>query len=118
MEHTRRNFHHSDIVLEGSTNYLGWKLTLQRILDGLRLLGHIDGSAVMPIAPYFTNSSGSAATDEDTGATITPAILEAFEKRLEKWHSNESSAKMIICQTVSMEIRTGIAELSSFRHCS
>ena len=69
----------------------------------------------MPIAPYLTNSPGSAATDEDTGATITPAILEAFEKRLEKWHSDESSAKMIICQTVSMEIRTGIAELPSAR---
>ena len=84
MEHTRRNFHHSDIVLEGSTNYLGWKLTLQRILDGLRLLGHIDGSAVMPIAPYLIDSPSSAATDEDTGVTITPAILDAFEKMLEK----------------------------------
>ena len=115
MEHTRRNFHHSDIVLEGSSSYLGWKLTLQRILDGLRLLGHIDGSAVMPIASYLIDSPSSAATDEDTGVTITPAILDAFEKKLEKWHSDESSAKMIICQTISMEIRTGIVELPSAR---
>jgi hypothetical protein len=66
MEHTRRNFHHSDVVLEGSSNYLGWKLTLQRILDGLRLFGHIDGSAVMPVAPYFIDSPGSVTTGDDT----------------------------------------------------
>ena len=53
--------------------------------------------AVMPVAPYLIDSPGSVATDDDTGATITPAILEAFEKRLEKWHSDESSAKIIIC---------------------
>ena len=71
--------------------------------------------AVMPVAPYFMDSPGSAATDEDTVATITPAILEAFEKKLERWHSDESSAKMIICHTVSMEIRIGIVELPSAR---
>ena len=69
----------------------------------------------MPVAPYFTDSPVSAATKEDTTATITPAILEAFEKKLEIWHSDETSAKMIISQTVSMEIRTGIAKLPTAR---
>ena len=37
---------------------------------------------------------------------FSPAVLEAFEKKLEKWATDDSTAKMVVCQTVTLEIRT------------
>ena len=107
---TRRHLHHSDTVLDG-TNYLLWKLTLRRILDGLRLLGHAEGSTQPPVAPYLPDVSDSSVADEDVPPSLSPTLLDAFEKKLEKWHADDSSAKMVICQTVTPGIRTQIADL-------
>ena len=52
----RRHLHHSDTLLDG-TNYLLWKLTLRRILDGLRLLGHAEGTTLPPVAPSLPDVS-------------------------------------------------------------
>ena len=106
----RRHLHHSDTVLDG-TNYLLWKLTLRRILDGLRLLGHAEGSTMPPVAPYLPDVSDSSVADEDAPPSLSPVLLDAFEKKLEKWHADDSSAKMVICQTVTPGIRSQIADL-------
>ena len=103
-----RHLHHSDTVLDG-INYLLWKLTLRRILDGLRLLGHAKGSTLPPMAPYLPDVSASSVADN--GVPPSPVLLDAFEKKLEKWHADDSSAKMVICQTVSPGIRSQIADL-------
>ena len=92
----RRHLHHSDTVLDG-TNYLLWKLTLRRILDGLRLLDHDEGSMLPPVAPYLPDVSDSSVADNDAPPSLSPVLLEAFEKKLEKWHAYDSSAKMVIC---------------------
>ena len=105
-----RHLYHSDTVLDG-TNYLLWKLTLRRILDGLRLLGHAEGSTLPPVAPHLPDVSDSSVTDEEVSPSLSPILLEAFEKKLEKWHADDSSAKMVICQTVTPEIRSQIAKL-------
>ena len=41
--------------------------------------------------------------------------LEAFEKKLEKWVADDSTAKMVVCQTVTLEIRSEIADLPTAR---
>ena len=106
----RHHLHHSDRVLDG-TNYLLCKLTLRHILDGLRLLGHAEGSTLPPVALYFPDASDPSVADEDVPPSISPVLLDAFEKKLEKWHTDDSSAKMVICQTVTPGIRTQIADL-------
>ena len=101
-------------MLDG-TNYIPWKLTIRRILDGLRILGHVDGTSTVPVAPYLSDTSSSSLDTADGSPTISPAILDAFEKKLEKWCADDSTAKMVVCQTVTLEIRTQIAELSTAR---
>ena len=89
----RRHLHHSDTVFD-DTNYLLWKLTLRRILNGLRLLGHAEGSTLPPVAPYLPDVSDSSVADEDVPPSISLVLLEAFEKswrngtrmtRLRRW---------------------------------
>ena len=92
----RRHLHHSDTVLDGA-NYLLWKLTITRILDGLRILGHADGTTPLPVSPYLPGTPGSSVADDDAPSSLSPALLEAFEKKLEKWYADDSSAKMVIC---------------------
>ena len=92
----RCNLHHSDTVLNG-TNYLQWKLTIRRILDGLWVLGHADGSMSMPVAPYLLDTSDSSVADDGVPSLISPILPEAFEKKLEKWYADDSSTKMVIC---------------------
>ena len=106
----RRNLHHSDVVLD-DTNYLPLKLTIKRILDGLRILGHTDGTSALPVAPYLPNAYSSFDVDDDVPPSISPVLLEAFERKSEKWYADDSSAKMVICQTVTPGIRTQIVEL-------
>ena len=79
----RRSLTHSDVVLDG-TNYILWKLTIRRILDGLRVLGLAEGSTPLPMAPYFPDASGSSVADEDMPPSLSPVLLEAFERKLEK----------------------------------
>ena len=57
-----QHIYHSDVVLDG-TNYLAWKLTLWRLLNGLRVLGHVDGTITMPVAPLIPDSSSSSLDD-------------------------------------------------------
>ena len=78
----RRNLQHSDVVL-ADTNYLLWKLTIRRILDGLRVLGHAEGSTPLPVAPYLPDVSSSSVADDDVPPSISPVVLEAFERKLE-----------------------------------
>ena len=106
------NLQYCDVVLN-DTNYIPWKLTIQRILDGLRVLGHIDGTSAVPIAPYLSDTSSPSLEAPDGSSSISPAVLEAFEKKLEKWAADDSTAKMVVCQTVTLEIRTQIADLST-----
>ena len=105
-----RNLQHSDVVLDG-TNYIPWRLTVKRILDGLRVLGHADGTAITPVAPYLSETSSSSLEATDGSSSISPAVLEAFEKKLEKCATDDSTAKMVVCQTVTLEIRSEIADL-------
>ena len=106
----RRNLHRFDVVLD-DTNYLLWKLMIRRILDGLRVLGHADGSTALLVAPYLSDASSSSVTANDVPPSISPVLLKAFEKKLEKWYADDSSTKMMICQTVTLGIRTQIVEL-------
>ena len=46
---------------------------------------------------------------------LSPTILEAFEKKLEKWAADDSTAKMVVCQTVTLEIHSEIADLPTAR---
>ena len=78
-----RNLQHSDVVLDG-TNYIPWKLTVKRILDGLRVLSHVDGTLSVPVAPYLSDTSSSSLEAPDGSSSIFLAVLEAFEKKLEK----------------------------------
>ena len=107
-----RNLQHSDVVLD-DTNYIPWKLTVKRILDGLRVLSHVDGTATAPVAPYLSDASSSSLEASDGSSSLSPAILEAFEKKLEKWVADDSTAKMVVCQTITLEIRSEIADLST-----
>ena len=91
-----RNLQHSDVALDG-TNYIPKKLTVKRILDGLRVLNHVDGTATTPVAPYLSEASSSSLEASDGSSSISPAVLEAFEKKQEKWAANDSTTKMIIC---------------------
>ena len=84
-----RNLHHSDVVLDG-TNYLLWKLTLRRILNGLRVLGHADGSMALHVAPYLPDASSSSVTADDVPPSISLVLLEAFKNKLEKWYADDS----------------------------
>ena len=76
-----RSLTHSDVVLDG-TNYILWKLTIRRILDGLRVLDLAEGSTPLPVAPYLPDASGSSVTDEDMPPSLSPVLLEAFEIKL------------------------------------
>ena len=71
------------MVLDG-TNYIPWKLTVKRILDGLRVLSNVDGTLDAPVAPYLSDSSSSSLEAPDGSTSLSPAILEAFEKKPEK----------------------------------
>lgn len=97
-----RNLQHSDVVLDG-TNYIPWKLIVKRILDGTRILCHVDSTCIAPTASTLPNSIVSSSK--------VSALLTTFEQQLEKWTANDSTAKMIICQTVTLEIRTQIVDL-------
>ena len=79
----RRNLHHSDVVLD-DTNYLLWKLTIRRILNGLRVLGYAEGSTPLPVALYLLDASGSSVADDDVPTSLSPVLFEAFERKLEK----------------------------------
>ena len=74
-------------------------------------MSHADDSTALPVAPYLPDASSSSVTADDVPPSISPVLLEAFEKKLEKWYADDSSAKMVICQTVTPGIRTQIAEL-------
>ena len=98
------------MVLDG-TNYILWKLTIRRILDGLRVLGLAKGSTPLLVAPYLPDASDTSVADEDMPPSLSPVLLEAFERKLEKWHTDDSSAKVVICQSVTPGIRSQIADL-------
>ena len=106
----QRSLTHSDVVLDG-TNYILWKLMICGILDGLRILGLAEGSTSLPMAPYLPDAFGSSIVDEDMPPSLSPVLLKAFERKLEKWHTNDSSAKVVICQSVTPGIRSQIADL-------
>ena len=78
----RRSLTHSDVVLDG-TNYILWKLTIRRILDGLRVLGFAEGSTPLPVDPFLPDASGSSVADDDVPPSLSPVLLEAFERKLE-----------------------------------
>lgn len=59
-----RNIHHSDIVLD-CTNYFAWKLTIQCLLDGIRVWGRVDGTPTMLTDPTIPDSSSSSVYDTD-----------------------------------------------------
>ena len=99
-----RNIHHSDVVLD-DTNYLAWKLTLRLLLDGLRVWGHVDGTVTMPTSPVLRDSPISSLDDSDT-LSVSPAALEDYKKKLEKWYTDDSKAKVMICQTITLGIRS------------
>ena len=101
----RRSLTHSDVVLD-DTNYLLWKLTIRRILDGV--LGYAEGSTSLLVTPYLPDAS---VADDDVPPSLSPVLLEAFERKLEKWHADDSSANVVICQTVTLGIRSQIADL-------
>ena len=101
----RRSLTHSNVVLDG-TNYILWKLTIRRILDGLRVLSLAEGSTPLPVAPYLLDASGSSVADEDMPSSLFPVLLEAFERKLEKWNTDDSSEKVVICQSVTPGIRS------------
>ena len=103
-----RNIHHTDVVLD-DTNYLAWKLTLWLLFDGLRVWGHVDGTVPMPTSPILRDSPTSSLDDGDL-PPVSPAALEDYKKKLDKWHTDNSNAK-VICQTVTLGIRSQIAEL-------
>lgn len=65
------NLQHSDIVLDG-TNYIPWKLTVKRIIDGTRILHHVDGTGTAPTAPSLLDST--------TSPTNSFVLLLAFEQ--------------------------------------
>ena len=65
-----RNLQHSDVVLDGS-NYIPWKLTVKRILDGLRVLSHVDGSSAAPVPPYLSDSSSSSLKTTDGSTSLS-----------------------------------------------
>ena len=108
-EARHRSLHQCDVVLDG-TNYLAWRLTLRLLLDGLRVWGHVAGTVTLPPSPVPQDSFDSSLDDGETHS-ISPAALEDYEKRLEKWYANDSKAKVLICQTVTLGIRSQIAEL-------
>ena len=58
------------------------------------------------MAPYLLDASSSSVTADDVLPSISPVLLETFEKKLEKWYADDSSAKMVICQTVTLGIHT------------
>ena len=68
----------------------------------------------MPIAPLFLDSSGSSLDDMDHPPPVSSAALEAYEKKLEKWYTDDSNVKVVICQTV-VEIRSQIAKFPTAR---
>ena len=109
-----RNIHHSDVVLDG-TYYLAWKLTLRRLLDGIRVLGHIDGTTLMPAAPSLPDSSSSSIDDAEGPPQISQTLLDAYEKKLNKLYVDDANAKVMICQTVVLEIHSQIPELPTVR---
>ena len=87
------------------------ELTIRRILDGLRVLDLAEGSMPLPVAPYLPDASGSSVADEDIPPSLSPVLLEAFERKLEKWLTDDSSVKVVICQSVTPGIRSQIADL-------
>ena len=107
-----RNLQHSDVVLDG-TNYIPWKLTVKRIFDGLRVFSHVDDSSTAPVPPYLSDSPSSSLEAADGSTSLSPAILDSFEKKLEKWVADDSTVKMVVCQTVTLEVRSEIADLST-----
>ena len=65
---------------------------------------------MLHVAPYLPDASSFSVTADNVPPSISPVLLEAFEKKLEKWYADDSSAKMIY-QTVTPGIHTQIAEL-------
>lgn len=98
------NLQHSDVVLNG-TNYIPWKLIVKRILCSIRFLRHVYDTSIALITPSL---SLSAITSFSLAAF---ALLIAFEQQLEKWNADNSTAKIIICQTVTLEIQTHITAM-------
>ena len=110
VDSMQRSLHHSDVVLDG-TNYLLWKFTIHRILDGLRVLGYAEGITPLHVAPYLPDVSSSSVPDDNVPPSISLVVIEAFERKLEKWYADDSSAKTVICQTITPDIRAQIADL-------
>lgn len=106
LEIRHQNLQQSDVVLDG-TNYIPWRLTVKRILDDIRVLPHVDGTSTVPIAPTLSDTA--------ILSMETSALLTTFKQKLEKWAANDSTAKMIICQTVTLEIQTQITDLPTAR---
>ena len=63
------------------------------------------------MAPYLLDASSSSVTVDDMPSSISPVLLEAFQKKLKKWYADDSSAKMVICQTITLGIHTQIVKL-------
>ena len=63
------------------------------------------------MVPYLPDACSSSVTANDVPLLISLVLLEVFEKKLEKWYADDSSAKTVIRQTVTPVIHTQIAEL-------
>ena len=65
------------------------------------------------MAPTIPDSSSFSLGDTDGSPRVSQATLNAYEKKLEKWYADDSNVKVMIYQTVVLEIRTQISELST-----
>ena len=64
----------------------------------------------MPTAPIIRDSPNSS-LDDSNAPPVSPAALEDYKKKLEKWYTDDSKTKAMICQPVTLWIRPQIAEL-------
>lgn len=96
------------------SNTLMWCLMAPTIFPGSLLLsGFFVASAfsamfTTPLLHLLHLLSLSAITSFSLAAF---ALLIAFEQQLEKWNADNSTAKIIICQTVTLEIQTHITAM-------
>lgn len=78
------NLQHSDVILDG-TNDIPWKLTIKQILNGICVFHHVVGISIAP-----------SQSDIVVSCSETSALLVIFKQQLEKWATNDFTAKMII----------------------
>ena len=60
------------------------------------MLGHVDGTVPMPTAPSLPDTSSPYVDDADGTTQTSQNLLNAYEKKLEKWYADDSNAKVMI----------------------